>query len=411
MNYRKRALESLTIQTKETFKCVLITGARQTGKSTMLKHLFPDMRYVTLDDDFIKDQANENPRFFMELNGTPVIIDEVQKSSSLFPLIKMRCDQTDERGLFCLSGSQPFTLMRDASESLAGRVGILELSPLSLRELSGDSFNQPFLPSMEYISARRKSVIKPENLWSIIHRGSYPEIQNAEINWNTFYSSYISTYLEKDVRSLTAVHNLADFRRFMIAAASRTGEMLNYSNIADEIGKDVNTVKNWISILEASGIVYLLEPYSHTALKRATKTPKLYFRDTGLAAYLTRWLTAEQLATGAMSGQFFETYVVSEILKSYSNAGIDYRYCVSYYRGHDKRGDRENEIDLIIESNGILYPIEIKKNDHVKAEFASAFTVLDGIDTRKRGMGAIICNCPDVGMLRENLITLPVHYI
>ena len=411
MNYMPRALEALTAETLKTFKCVLVTGARQTGKSTMLQRIFPDLNYVTLDDDFVKDQANINPHFFMEMNPPPAIIDEIQKAPALFPLVKIRCDSTTEKGLYCLSGSQPFVLMENASESLAGRVGIFELSPLSLREITGDTFNEPFAPTLDYIKKRSKTAVKPDNLWKIIHRGGYPEIQDESINWNTFFSSYISTYLEKDVRSVTAVQNLADFRRFMVAVAARTGQMLNYSNIADEVGKDKNTIRNWLSILEASGIVYILEPYAHTALKRAIKTPKLYFRDTGLAAYLTRWMTPEQLANGAMSGQFFETFVVSEILKSYSNRGIDYRYCVSYYRGKDKKEKGEAEIDLIIEENGILYPIEIKKNETAKADQASAFPVLDNIEEKRRGPGAIICTCPTVGLLRDNLFAVLVHYI
>ena len=205
----------------------------------------------------------------------------------------------------------------------------------------------------------------------------------------------------------------------MIAAAARTGEILNYSTIASEIGKDAGTIKNWISILEASGIVYLLEPYTSNILKRAIKSPKLYFRDTGLVCYLTRWLTPENLAYGAMSGPIFETFTVSEILKSFSNEGLDYRHYVSYYRGRDRKKAKENgelqeaemEIDLIIEENGILYPIEIKKNTHAKAIMASAFTALDQIPGKKRGMGAVICNCPDIGVLRENILQIPVWYI
>ena len=205
----------------------------------------------------------------------------------------------------------------------------------------------------------------------------------------------------------------------MVAVAARTGQMLNYANIADEISKDAATVKKWVSILEASGIVYLLEPYTPSVLKKAIKTPKVYFRDTGLAAYLTRWLTPEALAYGAMSGAMFETFVISEILKSYSNRGIDYRYCVSYYRGRDKKRVRkdgveyevESEIDLIIEENGVLYPIEIKQNSAVTADEAGAFTVLDKVEEKQRGMGAIICTCPQPNLLRENLLQLPVWYI
>lgn len=309
--------------------------------------------------------------------------------------------------------------MQNVSESLSGRIGILELCGLSMRECMGDSFNRHFLPAMEYVTERRKSVKQPENIWEIIHRGGYPELQDKEKEWGAFYADYVKTYMERDVRELAAVQDLNAFRQFMIAAAARCGEILNYSSIASEIGKDVGTVKNWMSILEASGIIYLLEPYTSGILKRVVKSPKLYFRDTGLACYLTRWLSAESLAYGAMSGPLFETFVVSEILKSFSNEGMDYRHFVSYYRGRDKKKVKENgetleaeaEIDLIIEENGILYPIEIKKNTQAKAIMTSAFSVLDQIPGKKRGTGAVICNCPDVGALRENVLQVPVWYI
>lgn len=283
----------------------------------------------------------------------------------------------------------------------------------------GDAFNLHFIPTMEYVANRRVSVKKPENIWEVIHRGGYPELQNRDKEWNAFYADYVKTYVERDVRELAAVQDLNVFRQFLIAAAARTGEILNYSNIASEIGKDAGTVKNWISILEASGIIYLLEPYASGILKRTIKSPKLYFRDTGLVCYLTRWLTAESLAYGAMSGPIFETFAVSEILKSFSNEGLDYRHFVSYYRGRDKKKvlesertqETEAEIDLIIEENGILYPVEIKKNAEAKAIMTSAFTVLDQIPGKRRGMGAVVCNCPDVGALRENVLQIPVWYI
>ncbi len=411
MEYIRRSIEDIVLKSEKTFKSILVTGARQTGKSTVLQKLFPEKKYVPVDDPFIEEQAVEQPEMFMMLNPPPVIYDEVQRAPNLFRYIKIKCDESDERGLFCLSGSQPLELMEGVSESLSGRIGIIELSGLSMREIKGDSFNRPFVPTMDYVQERSKSVKSFDNIWEIIHRGGYPELQNPEVDWSVFYSSYIKTYLERDVRSLSAVQNLDDFRKFMIAVAARTGQMINYANIADEVGKDQSTIKRWLSVLEASGIIYLLEPFSSSVLKRAIKTPKVYFRDTGLAAYLTRWLTHETLANGAMSGAFFETFVISEILKSYSNSGIDYRYCVSYYRGRDKKKTSENEIDLIIEENGTLYPVEIKRSSRVTADQTSAFSVLDGIPDKKRGMGAVICMCPQPGALRENLLRLPVWYI
>ena len=392
MNYIPRALENRLYKYEKTYKAILVTGARQVGKSTLLKKVFPNRKYVSLDDPFLEQQAKEAGDMFLTLNSPPVTIDEVQRAKELFRYIKMKCDESEENGLFCLSGSQPFHLMQNISESLSGRIGIIELSGLSMRECMHDLFNKHFLPTLEYVADRKKSLQKPENIWEIIHMGSYPGMQDKDKEWSAFYADYVKTYMERDVRELAAVQDLSVFRQFMIAVAARTGEVLNYSNIASEIGKDVGTVKNWISILEASGIVYLLEPYTSNVLKRAIKSPKLYFRDTGLVCYLTRWLTPENLAYGAMSGPIFETFVVSEILKSFANEGLDYRYFVSYYRGRDKKKvkkdgeilELEVEIDLIIEENGILYPIEIKKNAQAKAIMTPAFAVLDQIAGKRR---------------------------
>lgn len=420
MDYIRRSIEERIAQANQTFKAVLVTGARQTGKSTVLKKMFPERNYVTFDDPFLEQQAKSNADMFLTLNPPPVVLDEVQRVPDLFRYLKIQCDEREQKGLFALSGSQPFKLMQNVSESLSGRVCVVELAGLSLREIQRDVFDQPFLPTMEYILERQKTVKRPENIWEIIHRGSYPELyQTPDMDWQNFYASYVKTYLERDVRELSAVQDLDAFRRFMVAVAARTGQMVNYTNIADEVSKDVGTIRNWMSILEASGIIYLLEPYTPAVLKRAIKTPKVYFRDTGLAAYLTRWLTPETLAVGAASGNMFETFVISEILKSYSNRGIDYRYCVSYYRGRDKQKRKrdgrimecEGEIDFIIEENGILYPIEIKKNTGETAEATSAFMVLDKVEDKKRGMGAVISMCPQPGMLRENILEIPVWYI
>ena len=381
MVYIERSITPYVQKAEKNFKAVLITGARQAGKSTLLKKLFPSRKYITFDDPFIEEQAIQNAGMFMTLNQPPVTFDEVQRIPDLFRYIKIECDKRDEYGLYCLSGSQPFRLMQNVSESLSGRISIIELAGLSLREIQGDTFDQPFLPSMDYVMERQKTARQPENIWQIIHRGSFPELyQNPELDWQQFYASYIKTYLERDVRELSAVQNLDVFRRFMVAVAARTGQMVNYANIADEVGRDAATIRNWFSILEASGIIYLLEPYTPSVLKRAIKTPKVYFRDTGLASYLTRWLTPETLAYGAMAGNMFETFVISEILKSYSNQGIDYRYCVSYYRGKDKKRIRRDGKEIEVED-------------------------------KKRGMGAVISMCPAPGMLRENVLELPVWFV
>lgn len=419
MEYIKRSIENVIERSAETFKAVLVTGARQTGKSTLLSRLYPDVKMITFDDPFMEDQAKNNPEMFMMLNEPPVFLDEIQYVPSLFRYIKMTCDKSDEKGQFFLSGSQPFKLMDMVSDSMAGRIAVIELAPLSLREIMGNSFTRPFLPTLEYVKERKDDAQNPGNIWNIIHRGGYPGLQDSSVDWSMYFASYIKTYLERDVRELAAVQDLDAFRKFMIACAARTGQMLNYSNIADEVGKDSVTIKKWISILEASGIIYVLEPFSSSVLKRAIKTPKLYFRDTGLAAYLTRWLSPETLANGAMSGAFFETFVISEILKSYSNCGLDYRYFVSYYRGKDKRKvkkdgsviSQEAEIDFIIEKDGILYPVEIKQASNVSADMTAAFQVLDNIPDKKRGTGAVVCMCPSPGALRDNVLQIPYWFI
>ena len=419
MEYIHRSIEEKVESAFKSFKAVLLTGPRQVGKSTLLKKLFPERKYVTLDDPFAEQQARENGSMFLTLNQAPVTIDEVQRAPELFRYLKIECDQSEEKGLFCISGSQQFVLMKNVSESLSGRVRIMDLAGLSMREIQGDPFNQRFLPTMKYILERQKTAKQPKNIWEIIHRGSYPALQDPETEWAAFYGDYVRTYLERDVRELSAVQDLDAFRRFMIAAAARTGEVLNYSHLSDEIGKDVSTVKNWISILEASGVIYLLEPYTANVLKRAIRTPKLYFRDTGLACYLTRWLTPEVLACGAFNGHIFETFVISEILKSFSNAGLDYHYFVSYYRGRDRKKikrngeivETESEIDFIIEENGVLYPIEIKQSANVTPDVTGSFLVLDKIEGKERGMGAVVCMGTQPGVLRENILQIPVWYI
>ena len=293
---------------------------------------------------------------------------------------------------------------------MAGRVSVSELLGLSLREIHGIRFNRHFIPTEAYIQEREKEMKPYPDIWQTIHKGSYPELYDVERDWQEYYSSYVSTYLERDVNELISSDGIT-FTKFLTAVAARTGDMLNYANIAGEVGVSEPTIRNWISILERTGIVYLLQPYSPSALNRAIRTPKIYFRDTGLACYLTRWLTADALKFSAVAGNLFETFVVSEILKSYANEGKDYKFNIFYYRGKDKRAASENEIDLIIEENGVLYPIEIKMTGNPRASMAAANTVLDKIPGKIRGMGVILCLIDRKTYLRENLVALPVEYI
>lgn len=410
MPYIERAITSVLKDRVSTSKCLLLTGARQVGKSTILKHVFPEYTRADFDDRLTRLQAKEEPKLFLLNNPPPLFIDEVQKECSILEEIKIIVDNSDKRGEFILSGSQRLELMKDMSESLAGRVSIVELSGLSLREIKGISFNHHFVPTEEYLQEREKYIKPYSDIWEIIHKGSYPELYDVNREWEDFYSSYVATYLERDINELIATDSLT-FTKFMTSAAARTGEMLNYANIASEVGVSEPTIKTWISVLERTGIVYILQPYSNSALNRAIKTPKIYFRDTGLACYLTRWLTADALKNSAVAGNMFETFVVSEILKTYSNAGKDYRFSISFYRGKDKRASGENEIDLIIQEDGILYPVEIKMTGNPKASMGSTNPVLDKIPDAQRGVGVILCMVDRKTYLRDNLIALPIDYI
>ena len=410
MAYIERAISDILKKRVGSSKCLLLTGARQVGKSTLIKHEFPDYNRVSFDDKMTRLQAKEEPKLFFLNNPRPLFIHEVQKENSILEDVKALVDVSDERGQLIFSGSQKLELMKGMSESLAGRVSVMELSGLSLREIHNIRFNKHFVPTGEYISEREKELKDYDNLWNLIHKGSYPELYDVDREWQDFYSSYVDTYLERDINELIAEDSIT-FLKFLTAVAARTGEMLNYANIAGDVGVSEPTVKKWISILERTGVVYLLQPYSASALSRAIKAPKIYFKDTGLACYLTRWLTADALKNSAVAGNMFETYVVSEIIKSFSNEGIDYRFCIFYYRGKDKSSTGENEIDLVIEENGILYPVEIKMTGNPKASMGNTNTVLDKIPDKKRGLGVILCLIDKKTYLRENLVALPLKYV
>ena len=410
MAYIHRAFTETLKNRVQYSKCTLVIGARQVGKSTLIRHEFADYNRANFDDYLTRLQAKEEPKLFFLNNPSPLFIDEVQKEPAILEEIKRIVDESNDRGMFILSGSQKLTLMKGVSESLAGRVSLCELNGLSLREIHHVSFNRHFIPTDEYIKAREKQLVSYDQIWEIIHKGSYPELYDIPRDWQDFYASYLATYIERDIHELISADSIT-FTKFLTAVAARTGEILNYANIAGDVGVSEPTVKTWLSILERTGIVYLLQPYSASVLTRAIKAPKVYFKDTGLACYLSRWLSADALKNSAVAGNMFETFIVSEILKSYTNEGKDYRSQIFYYRGKDKKASIENEIDLIIEENGIIYPVEIKMTGNPKASMASANTVLDKIPDKKRGNGIILCLIDRKTYLRENLIALPITYI
>lgn len=414
--YIERAIEKELSDRFFTSKAVAVTGARQVGKTTVTRHLFPEIRRINMKDSRLSNAAKEDPFSFLDGFGRPLFVDEVQAAPYLFNDVKVILDELGGKGNYLFSGSQKWELMKGLSESLAGSVSILEMATLSMREIFQVSYNLPFIPTEEYLREREKKLVKYKDVWQYIHNGFYPELyDDTPRRWEVFYRDYIATYMERDVYDILKIRDHTTFYRLLVSVAARTGSMLNYSNIADDIGVDSETVKSWIGVLENTGIVYILQPYYNSHLNRAVKTPKIYFRDTGLAAYLTNWMTKEQLRDGAMNGAFFETFVINEIIKSYINAGKDYSKYLYYYRGKDKKkkgGESfENEIDFIIEDNDVLYPIEIKKNSAVKSDMAAAFPVLDKAIEKRRGPGTIICTSDYKLKLRENLLALPIEYI
>lgn len=417
--YIVRHLESVLKRRAKASKCLLLTGPRQVGKSTLLKEIYQGVKYYTFDDRLLLSMAQSDPNLFLKNIPIPSILDEVQYATSLFPYIKMVCDKDTTYEKYYLTGSQQLQLMKKAQESLAGRISLLELQGLSLREINKVEFNKHFVPTKAYISEREKSLTPYKNLWETIHRGAYPELYTTKREWVDFYSSYVKTYLERDIRGEIEIKDELAFTRFLTACAARTGQLLNYANIAEEVGVSQMTIKNWISVLSKTGIVYILQPYFSSHLTRAIKTPKLYFRDTGLACYLSRWNNYEALENSAVAGNMFETFVVSEIIKSFTNEGMEYDFNLFYYRGKDKiktkidgeQVAKENEIDLIIEENGTLYPIEIKKSANPNASMANSFDVLDKVIDKTRGLGVVLCLYDQKLYLREDVIALPIEYL
>ncbi|GAB6276393.1 MAG: ATP-binding protein [Rectinema sp.] len=406
--YIKRHAEKTIDKLSQMFGAVLVTGPRQVGKTTMLKSMEKAIGYVTLDDPIALASAREQGDTFFKDNPPPVFVDEIQYAPELFPQIKIILDRDGKKGQFFMSGSQQFRMMKNVSESLAGRLGLLTLLGLSLREIRGVVFDEPFLPTDEYFDRRKNTLaeISYDEVWRAIHRGSMPELYaNEAFDWQLFYGAYVKTYIERDVRELTQVGDEIKFIRFMTAAASCTGQLLNHASLARDVGISQPTADRWMSILVASNIVYLLRPYSNNVLNRAVKTPKLYFLDTGLAAYLTRWNTPDVLKTGAMAGAFFESFVISEILKSYYNSGV-LDPPLYFYRDRDA-----NEIDLLIEDNGKLYPLEIKKHADPRKSDVAVFDVLDKIPRVKRGTGGVLCLYDHLVTLRGSDRVIPLAYL
>lgn len=390
----------------EHFPAVVITGARQVGKTTLIKEFASisesEIRYVTLDYPVLRNLAKSDPELFLQQYEAPVIIDEIQYAPELLPYIKIRIDENRLNGMYFLTGSQMFRLMQNVSESLAGRVGILQLFGFSRAEILGKE-ETPFLPTISCLSKSDETLT---SIFDKIIRGSMPQmVVDESLTSEAFFGEYVQTYLERDIRELIEIKNERKFLQFLSCVAIRTGQELNLSDISRDVGIDVKTADSWLSLLLTSGIVFLLQPYSGNTIKRIVKRPKMYMMDTGLACYLSLWNNARALELSAVAGNFFETYCISEIIKTYTNNGIDVRSRFSYYRDNNGK-----EIDLLIEDNNILYPVEIKKSAEPGKDAIKNFIVLESLN-RTIGKGAVLCLSSFAIPIDANNTVLPVSSI
>lgn len=407
MAYIKRDIEDKIIALSKEYSCILITGPRQVGKTTVLTQLMDsDREYVTLDDLEERGLAKRDPAMFLQMHSTPIMIDEVQYAPEIFSYIKIQIDNGAAPGTYWLTGSQAFKLMELAQESLAGRVAILHMPSLSQHEIYGTGDCAPFTLVLSSLKARERANAPADltQMYERIWKGSMPGLVSGKFSdRDVFYSSYLQTYIDRDVKEQVQLADPLLFRDFVRAAACRAGQMLNLHDIAQDVGVSDDTAKRWLQVLEKSDVIFLLRPYSNNLLKRTVKTPKMYFFDTGLVAYLTRYSSPEILANGAINGAILENYVVSEVIKSYHNNAKE---CLLWYY----RDSNSNEIDMVIESDGKLHPLEIKRSVNPGKELIGAFKHLDKASL-PRGNGAILCLRPKLSAIdRENYI-VPIWMI
>lgn len=406
---------AITIQRiSASFPVLMLTGPRQVGKTTLLQMCASeDRRYVTLDDMDARSLAQRDPGLFLQTWRPPVLIDEIQYAPKLFSAIKINVDRSQTNGAFWLTGSQKFQMMRGVTESLAGRVAIVDLLGFSQAELLGRAAtSQPFLPTPEWIAqARQTSAGMPGNGLMDIHQriwlGAYPRLnEQGPVARDVFYRSYIQTYIQRDVQDVLKVSDQLAFNRFLGAVAARTGQLLNYSSLARDVDIDNKTAKAWLSVLETSGLVYLLRPYHRNLTKRLVKAPKLYFLDTGLAAYLTKWPSAASLEAGSQAGAMLETWLFAEILKSYWHNGLEAPFY--YYRDTNQR-----EIDLLIESGDSVYPVEFKKTASPSQNASNSFSVLEPLGRlgKAAGPGAVVCFVERDIPLSAQVTAIPAGYL
>lgn len=409
MGYINRHIEQRITLLSKTWSAILLTGPRQSGKTTMLKNLAEKentgRKYISLDDLTVRETAKNDPKLFLELYTPPIIIDEIQYAPELFTYIKIYIDAHHNPGDFWLTGSQIFRLMQGVQESLAGRVALLHMSPLSQREIT-DSPSRPFTTDFSVLLSDSREIkpVSAVKMYNRIWNGCMPGMLGGDYtDRNIFYSSYLSTYIERDVRELSGAIDALKFSKFITAAAARASQLVNYKAMADDADIDQVTAKSWLNILETLGIVFLLHPYSNNVLKRTIKTPKLYFYDTGLICYLTKWSSSEVAMNGAMSGAILENFTVSEIMKSYQNAGLE--PYINYYRDRDSK-----EIDVIIEGDGKLCPLEIKKTASPDRRITNTFKIIDK-SPLSLGTSAVLCLADTLGAFDKDNLIVPIWLI
>lgn len=408
MEYISRELERKFLKMNKVFKALLVTGARQVGKSTMLRHLAENTgrTFVSMDDKRNRDLARTDPGLFFQTFKTPILIDEVQKAPELFEYIKIICDETNETGLFWLTGSESKKMLKNAGDSLAGRVCILRMYSLSLKEKLGITSIEDLRYTYEGLTEREKlfPAYDVNQVYEHIWKGGMPALQEFDAEqMNSYYSSYIETYLMRDAVDDNGISDTEGFRRVLSACAAFVGNLVNYSDLAAAGGVSVPTAKSWVKVLQTMGIVFLLDTYSNNELKRLVKTPKLYFCDTGLAAYLSMWTSKDVLMNGAASGHYFENYVVGELLRNtaYGEANVN----MTYYRDTNQK-----EIDVVIEENGVLHPIEIKKTTNPERKIVKAFDVLN-VSSNELGKGLVICMTDRTFPIDENNYMVPASIL
>ncbi len=404
--YIKRNIEKTVLSLSKNYPVIMVCGQRQVGKSTMLNQIKGDRKYITFDDLKAKNLAKTDPELFFDTYGFPILIDEFQKEPSILEEIKRIVDLKalngeDVNGLFWLTGSQKFKMMKNIAESLAGRVAVLDMSSLSMSELNNKDQGL-FIPRIEELKKREFEKKDINQIFETIFKGGMPKVNTTDIDRERYYMDYVNTFLERDIKDLSQVGKLDEFYQFLVYVAAHTAQEIKYESISKEVGVSAPTIKEWVTILERAGLLFILRPYYAKATDRLVKTPKMYFLDTGLAAYLTGWTSPSTLQNGAASGAFFETFVISEIVKSYYNAGKPLN--VFYYRDVDQK-----EIDLLIVEDNTIYPIEIKKNKN-PSEVGKNLSALNKFKMNIAPM-IVLCMSDELIPFNRNIYLCPITII